>query len=130
MSDHNGGTVIPLIEERARLSKQPRITGRVRVSTRIERRREELAADLMRTDADVERVPVGREVSEVPPVRREGDVIVVPVVEEEAVVVKRLILKEEIRIVRRETVVRTAVPVELKTMRADIERTGDEGESE
>ncbi|TPG44309.1 DUF2382 domain-containing protein [Roseomonas nepalensis] len=48
--------------------------------------------------AAVEHVPIGREVSELPVTRQEGNVIIVPVVEEVLVVTKKLVLKEEIHL--------------------------------
>jgi stress response protein YsnF len=49
---------------------------------------------------EIGRVPVGRPVDTMPPVRQEGDTTIVPVVEEIIVVGRRLILKEEVRIRR------------------------------
>jgi stress response protein YsnF len=91
-------TVLPIVEETLHLGKRLVETGRVRVSlsTSVE---EEILRDTLRTrHAEVERVPIGRAVTEVPRVRQEGDVVIIPVVEEVLVVEKRLVLKEEIHL--------------------------------
>ena len=59
-----------------------------------------LEAELEHEHVVIERVPVGRVVDAVPPVRQEGDVTIMPVVEEEVVVVRRLVLKEEVHLRR------------------------------
>ena len=59
-----------------------------------------------------------------PPVRREGDVVIVPVMEEVLVVEKRLMLKEELHIridVTRREETRT---VRLRREHAEIDRDG------
>ena len=48
----------------------------------------------------IDRIPVGRQVDAVPPIRQDGDTTVLSVVEETVVVERRLILKEEIHIRR------------------------------
>ena len=90
--------VIPLAEEILRVSKRLVETGKVRISLTTETV-EEIVRETLRTRrAEVERVPIDREVTEVPQTRQEGDVMIVPVVEEILVVERRLLLKEEIRL--------------------------------
>jgi len=67
-------------------------------------------------------VAIGREVSEAPAVRTDGDVTIVPVMEEVLVVEKRLMLVEEIHIRRVATTEDVSIPVELRKQRASIER--------
>ncbi|MBI0539465.1 DUF2382 domain-containing protein [Roseomonas sp. KE2513] len=110
--------VIPLVEEVLRLSKRTVETGRVRVSLTTETVEETLRS--RRTE--IERVPVGREVKEVPATRQEGDVMIVPVVEEELVVVRRLVLKEEIRLRLIDSEEHVAQPVKRRVQRATVER--------
>jgi hypothetical protein len=60
--------------------------------------REELVEQLLRKErVEIERVPMGRVVQEVPQVREEGDVTIIPVMQETAFVERRLVLKEEVR---------------------------------
>lgn len=82
--------VIPLVEEVLHLSKRTVETGRVRVSLITETVEETLRETLRSRRTEIGRVPVGREVKEVPATRQEGDVMIVSVVEEELVVVRRL----------------------------------------
>ncbi|NKW82722.1 DUF2382 domain-containing protein [Ochrobactrum pecoris] len=73
-------------------------------------------------NVEVTRVAIGREVSEAPAVRTDGDVTIVPVMEEVLVVEKRLMLVEEIHIRRVATTEDVTIPVELRKQRATIER--------
>ena len=72
----------------------------------------------------MERVPIGRVIDAVPPVREEGDTTVLPVVVEEVVVQRRLVLKEEIRIRRLRSTGRHRETVVLREQEAVITRTG------
>ena len=92
--------VIPLHEEQVAIDKRKVVTGRVQVST-VTQSREELVEQLLRKErVEIERVPIGQVVQEVPRVREEGDVTIIPVVEETVIVERRLVLKEEVRIRR------------------------------
>ena len=92
--------VIPLHAEEVSIGKRQLVTGRVKVST-VTHSREELVEQLLRKErVEVERVPVGQIVQEVPQVREEGDLIIIPVVEETVFIERRLVLKEEVRIRR------------------------------
>ena len=97
-------TIIPVIEETARVVVHTIETGRVRVVKEVDEWLETLTTPLTETRVEVERVAVGRVVAEAPPVRQEGDVMVISVVREEAVVVTQLVLVEEVRIRRTTTV--------------------------
>ena len=48
----------------------------------------------------IDRIPIGRQVEAIPPVRQEGDTTILSVVEETIVIERRLILKEEVHIRR------------------------------
>ena len=118
--------VLPLVEEALRVGKRRVETGRVRVSVHTEAD-EMLVRETLRSErAEVQHVPVGREIAEgeqAPSVRRERDgTVVVPVLEEVLVVERRLVLREEIRlrIVSSEDAVEQ--PVTLRRQRAEVER--------
>ena len=126
IDDVGDEAVLPLVEELLRVGKRRVETGRVRVSgaTDVEAR---LVRELLRSErAEVERVPVGRELGDgeqAPSVRREQDgTVVVPVVEEILVVERRLVLREEVRL--RVAAVEEVVeqPVTLRRRRAEVER--------
>jgi stress response protein YsnF len=115
---------LPIAEETASLDRREEVTGHVRVTTTVDSEEHVLQADLLDEQVEVTRVPVGRVVTEAPPVRTEGDVTVVPVLEEIAVVEKRLVLREELhlrRVARRHA---QAIPVTLRRQRAVVERDG------
>jgi uncharacterized protein (TIGR02271 family) len=122
--------VIPLVEERAVVSKRLVETARVRVATRVEQREEMVRAELARDEVAVERVPINRPIDVVPDIRQEGEVTIVPVVEEVLVVEKRLVLVEEIHLRRRRTIEEFAQPVTLASQRAEIVRHETGGESQ
>jgi uncharacterized protein (TIGR02271 family) len=113
---------IPLAEEEAHLGKRAVTTGRVRLRTRTETVREVVRGELAEEFVEIERIPKDHEVEEAPPVRTEGDVTIVPVVEEVLVVEKRLVLKEEIHLRRSKRSESVEVPVELRKMKAEIDR--------
>lgn len=119
-TQRSGIEVIPVLEEVARIRRRRRVTGRVRVSVRTETAEEQLAAVLRHRRAEIERVPVGREVEEMPAVRQEGEVVIVPVVEER--LVRRLVLTEEIRLRLTEVEEPVHLAVPLRRQRAEVER--------
>ena len=118
--------IIPLVEETAHVAIEKTVTGRVRVSTTTEVVQELARADLRSDNVDVTRVPIGREVTQIPQVRTEGLVTIVPVIEEILVVEKRLFLKEELHIRRSVETETVEVPIELRKQHATIERVKDE----
>ena len=128
MSKEHDDIAIPLVEERLVTSKRVMEQGRVKVRTVVDERESVVREQLRRAEVDIERVPVNREVDEVPPVREEGDTTIVPVVQEVLVVEKRLMVTEEIRIRRRETVEEHVEPVTLRSQRAVVEREDSSGE--
>ena len=71
---------------------------------------------------EIDRVPIGRPVDAIPPVRQEGETTILPVVEEIIVVQRRLILKEEVRIKRLHVSERHQEAVVLRKQEAVITR--------
>jgi uncharacterized protein (TIGR02271 family) len=96
--------VIPLLGEEVAVTRQVVETGRVAVA-RVTREHSELIAEPLATETvEISRVPIGRQVDQMPAVREEGDTVVIPVVEERLLVERHLFLMEEVRVRR----VRTA----------------------
>lgn len=114
---------LALVEERLIVGKVENRTGAVKVSTQVETREEVVREALRSENVRIERVEIGREVSEIPKIRQEGEVVIYPVVEEILVVEKRLILKEELRISYEITTQEVDRSVTLRTVHADVERT-------
>lgn len=122
MSDSHNKDVLHLAEEQLHVTKDTRVTGRVRVETRTEAVDSVVPVELSSIDVDVTRVPVDRQIDNIPDIVTEGDLTIVPVVEERVVVTRELYLKEELhirRIERRET---TEIPVTLRRQTAQVER--------
>ncbi|HEY8565498.1 MAG TPA: YsnF/AvaK domain-containing protein [Beijerinckiaceae bacterium] len=117
---------IPLVEETLRVNKLVE-TSRVRVRTVTDTVEEIARASLESQNVEVERVPVGREVTTAPEVRTEGDVTIIPILEEVLVVEKRLVLKEELHLRRRVTTETFEEPVTLRRQRAEVERIDEDG---
>lgn len=114
--------VIPLVQEELVVSKRLLETGKVRVRTEVQWHTGHARADLFSDHVEVERVPVGREIDAVPPIREDGDTTIIPVVEEILVVEKRLVLKEEVHLKRIRSVEHLDEAVRLRVMQAVVER--------
>jgi len=113
---------IPLVEERLTVSKREVETGRVRVHVQVDEREEVVTEQLTHDNVEIERVPRGVRLTDVPSVRLEGGTTIIPVVEEVLVVEKALVLVEEIHIRSRSETETRQVPVKLRSERANIER--------
>lgn len=114
--------VIPLVEETLRVDKREVETGRVRIRTLTDERTELARADLTRTIVDVERVPVGRDINAIPPIRDVDGKMIIPIVSEELVVSRKLVLVEELHITSRSKTETFEEPVTLRSQRAEIDR--------
>lgn len=119
---------LTLSAEAMHVSRVRRPGDTVRVSTITSHVETDVEEELAHERVEVERVPIGRVVDAVPPIREEGDVTIVPVVEEEVVVMKRLILREEVRMrrfrhtsVHRETVMVRRQDVSVSRIPASTE---------
>lgn len=119
--------VIPVVEEEISIHREEVETGRVRVRTVSEEHTEVVSEDLRRSEAQVDRVFINQEVSELPPIREEGDTIIVPLVEER--LVKRLFLVEEVRLSRKVFTEHLEQPVKLRTQRVVVERQASGGDA-
>lgn len=118
-----GGSTVPLLEERASIDKRTVTTGKVRVVTHTETVEELVRAVLEGEEADVSTVELDQTVSgSAPRIRTEDGVTIIPVLEEILVVEKRLVLKREIRIRTRSTSETVEIPVSLRKQRATVER--------
>lgn len=121
--------VMSLAAEEVVVSKRVRRT-LVRASRTTSFRDQAVEADLNHEQVVVERVPIGRIVDAVPPVRQDGDVTIMPVVEEEVVMVRRLVLKEEVHLRRVRTTVPFTETVSLRRQTVSVTRTPlDDGQT-
>ncbi len=104
--------VLPVLAEKLSVTRRRIETGGVRASVTTRHHEQIIEEDLLHERVEVERVPVGRVVDAIPPVREDGTTTIIPVVEEVLVIERRLILKEEVHIRRitvREAHVETVV---------------------
>ena len=113
---------LTLLEEELTVGKEAVETGRLRVSKQTHTREASIDENLLSEHADIERVPVGRQVFEMPLIRQEGDTTIVPIVEEVLHTERRLFLKEEIKITRRRTTEQFHDRVTLRYQEAVITR--------
>ena len=120
---------VPIVRERAQVTRRARATAVVRVRKQVERRTEIIDEPLTRDEVVIERVPIDRFVDAPIPDRYEGDTLVVSVLEEVVVVQKRLKLKEELRISRRRTTTREPQVIDLAEESVVVERRGVDGRS-
>ena len=97
-------------------------TGRLRVTKQTHTREAVVDETLLSERAEIETIPIGRQVLEMPLIRQEGETTIIPIVEEVLHTERRLILKEEIRITRRRTTEEFHDRVTLRYQEAVISR--------
>lgn len=122
MSSDDDQQRIALVEERAHVTKQEVVTGKVTVRTVSEDVRQIVRQQLDHENIEVTRVRIDREVDTAPEVRTVDGVLIVPVLEERLVVEKRLVLTEELHIRKHVTREDVETPVTLRKQRAEIVR--------
>jgi uncharacterized protein (TIGR02271 family) len=114
--------VLQLFAEEAKVSRRTIETGRVRVAT-VTHTRDQLVDEwLARTNVEVERVPVGRDIEAIPPVKDDDGLMIIPIVEETVIVQRKLVLKEELHIRRKQTTERFQQTVPLRYQTAQVTR--------
>ena len=94
---------LTLLAEELTVRREVVETGRVRVSKQTHTREIAVDEDLVKESAEIETIPIGRQIFEMPSIRHEGETVILPIVEEIVYTERRLILKEEVRITRRNT---------------------------
>ncbi len=113
---------LTLLAEELSVIKETVETGRLRVRRQTRIREEFIDESLRSEQAQIEIIPVGRQIFEMPTVRHEGDTIIIPIVEEVLHTERRLILKEEIKITRRQKTEQFHDRVTLRYQEAVITR--------
>jgi uncharacterized protein (TIGR02271 family) len=117
-----GETYFPLYAEDLTLSKRQVAGDKVQVSTVTREDSTFVDETLNHERVQIDRIPIGRQVDAVPPVRQEGDTTILSVVEESIVIERRLILKEEVHIRRIHVSERHQEAVILRKQEAVITR--------
>jgi uncharacterized protein (TIGR02271 family) len=113
---------LTLLAEELEVRKEAVETGRLRVSKQTRTREVFVDESLVSEQAEVETIPVGRQIFEMPSVRQEGETTIIPIVEEVLHTERRLILKEEVRITRRRKTEQFQDRVTLRYQEAVITR--------
>lgn len=116
------GVRLALSGESLEVSTARRVTEQVFIGTRTTERLESIDIELQHESYDIERVAIGRAITEVPATRQEGDVTIIPVIAEEIVIQRRLILKEEIRVRKVVRLERHLEDVALRSQHVEIRR--------
>ena len=117
-----GETHFPLYAEDLTVSRRQIAGDMVQVRTVTRENESVVDETLNHKRVQIDRIPIGRQVDAVPPVRQEGDTTILSVVEETVVVERRLILKEEIHIRRLHVSERHQEAVILRKQEAVITR--------
>ena len=120
---------LTLFAEDLSVEKEAVETGRLRVSKQTHTREVAVDESLFRESTEIETIPIGRQIFEMPSVRCEGETIVVPIVEEILYTERRLILKEEVRITRRKTTEQFHDRVTLRYQEAVVTRVQSASEA-
>jgi len=120
---------LTLLAEELTVGKEAVETARVRVSKQTHTREVAVDEALLRESAEIETIPIGRQIFEMPSIRHEGETIVVPIVEEVLHTERRLILKEEVRITRRKTTEQFHDRVTLRYQEAVVTRVQSASEA-
>jgi len=116
-------TIVPLHTQELSIDRRSAVVGTVRLQIHTETRDIAVDEPTATFRVDVKHVPIGRAVSETPPVRQDGDVTIIPVMEEIVVIERRLILKEEIHLRRVRTTDHLRETVAVREQHASIERS-------
>ena len=119
-------TAIQLVEERLEVGKRTVATGVVRLHKTVQEYTEALDEVLAVRTFDVERRVLNQPVDAPPPVRQEGTTTVYSLVEEQLIITKQLVLKEEVRVVQRDTERRDTQVVTLRKEHLTVERSNPE----
>jgi uncharacterized protein (TIGR02271 family) len=121
-TDSTDDPKLTLLAEELEVHKEAVETGRLRVSKQTRTREAFVDETLVSEQAEVETIPVGRQVFEMPAVRQEGETTIIPIVEEVLHTERRLMLKEEVRITRRRKTEQFQDRVPLRYQEAVITR--------
>jgi uncharacterized protein (TIGR02271 family) len=99
----DGDVKLTLVAEELVVGKEAIETGRLRVTKQTHTREAVVDENLLSERAEIETIPIGRQILEMPSIRQEGETTIIPIVEEVLHTERRLILKEEVRITRQRT---------------------------
>jgi uncharacterized protein (TIGR02271 family) len=128
-ADPTDNLKLTLLAEELTVKKEAVETGRVRVSKDTHTREVAIDEDLLKESAEIETIPIGRQIFEMPVVRHEGETTIIPIVEEVLHTERRLFLKEEVRITRKRTTDQFHDRVTLRYQEAVVTRVQSTSEA-
>ena len=117
-----GEPALRLLAEEVTVSQRSVAGDTVRVETVTRTRDHHIDESLSHVQVEVERVPIGRPVTAVPPAREEGETTILSVVEEIIVIERRFILKEEVHIRRVHVAERHQETVVVREQSVEVSR--------
>jgi uncharacterized protein (TIGR02271 family) len=120
---------VTLLAEEFTVERQAVETGRVRVSRHTHTREVAIDEDLLKESAEIETIPIGRRIFEMPAIRHEGETTIIPIVEEVLHTERRLFLKEEVRITRKKTTDKFHDRITLRYQEAVVTRVQSTSEA-
>ena len=94
---------IPRVAEFLEIGKEQIRKGQVHVHRSTVSKQVPVNMKLLQRKADIEIIPIGKFVNEVPQVRQENGATIIPVYEERVEGIKKIYLKEEVKISTQET---------------------------
>ena len=121
-TDSTDDPKLTLLAEELEVRKETVETGRLRVSKQTHTREAFVDETLVSEQAEVETIPIGRQIFEMPSIRQEGETTIIPIVEEVLHTERRLMLKEEVKITRRRKTEQFQDRVPLRYQEAVITR--------
>jgi uncharacterized protein (TIGR02271 family) len=114
---------IPLYEERLSVGTRQVDLGELRIHTGYDTEVVTLTQPVNNDELVVERVPIGRVLTEPAEPRHDGEWLVIPIMREEVVISTRLVLDEEVRIRKRAVTEERVVQETVRRTRLDFEDT-------
>lgn len=114
---------IPVIHEKAKISKRVVASGTVRVAKEVHEEEVLVEVPVVHDEMEVKRVTINQYVDTPPPaLRYEGDTMVIPVLQEVVVTEKRLLLVEELRVSKRKIKTNVQEKVTLRKEEVTVKR--------
>ncbi len=120
---------IPVVQERATISKKIVASGKVRISKKVKQEDVLVDVPVEHDEMEVKRIPINRYVKTPPAAMRyEGDTLVISVLKEVVVTEKRLMLVEELRITKRKIKETVQEKVTLRKEQVSVKRISPDSE--
>ncbi len=114
--------VIPVLDERMKVSKRRVTTGGVRITKTVNKHEESIQDHGYEEELKIDRMAVNKIIDKPEKTRFEGKTMIIPVMEEVLVVEKRLMLKEEVHVTKFRKSLPAPDKVELRQEEVKVEK--------